>query len=85
MKTYLNRLVLLAILIVGLAACSPEAERTRGGGPGADPGNRNATVEIHKGAEMFHETPQRTPGELTMGDEARSPEVTGAFDPERSQ
>ena len=27
-------------LIVGLQACSPEARRTRDGGPGADPGNR---------------------------------------------
>jgi hypothetical protein len=26
---------------------SPEAARTRGGGPGADVGNRGAVVEIH--------------------------------------
>ena len=34
------RLALLAgALAVTLAACSPEASRTRGGGPGADVGN----------------------------------------------
>ena len=27
-------------LIVGVQACSPEARRTRDGGPGADPGNK---------------------------------------------
>jgi len=37
-------LALLAALLLGLLACSPEAARTRGGGPGADVGNhsRNA-------------------------------------------
>jgi hypothetical protein len=41
-----------------LAACaSPEAVRTRGGGPGADVGNRGAPVEIHAGAEPYYKTP----------------------------
>lgn len=44
-----------------LAACaSPEADRVRGGGPGADPGNRDAVVEIHAGAEPYAGTPCMT-------------------------
>lgn len=41
-----------------LTACaSPEAVRTRGGGPGADVGNRGEPVEMHAGAEPYYETP----------------------------
>lgn len=44
-----------------MAGCaSPEAERVRGGGPGADPGNRDAMVEIHAGAEPYAGTPCMT-------------------------
>jgi len=49
--------------VVALAACaaSPEASRTRGGGPGADPGNHGAIVQVHAGAKMYYKTPCRTP------------------------
>jgi hypothetical protein len=41
-----------------LTACSsPEATRTRGGGPGADVGNRSDPVELHAGAEPYYQTP----------------------------
>ena len=41
-----------------LTACSsPEATRTRGGGPGADVGNRGSPVELHAGAQPYHKTP----------------------------
>jgi hypothetical protein len=41
-----------------LAACSsPEAARTRGGSLGADVGNRREPVELHAGAEPYHDTP----------------------------
>ncbi len=41
-----------------LAACaSPEAVRSRSGGPGADVGNRGDPVEIHAGAEPYYKTP----------------------------
>ena len=51
------------LLAVGLAACatSPEAGRTRGGGPGADPGNHGAVVQLHAGAKIYYKTPCRTP------------------------
>ena len=47
---------LLLIAFTALSACaSPEARRTRGGGPGADVGNRTKVVEMHV---PFWETPQ---------------------------
>jgi hypothetical protein len=45
-----------------LAGCtSPEATRTRGGGPGADVGNRSEVVEMHEGSKPFYETPSLIP------------------------
>ena len=56
--TGLARAALLLIPLTAAAACaSPEAARTRGGGPGADVGNRTPTVEIHAGAQPYHGTP----------------------------
>jgi hypothetical protein len=69
--------VLVLAALVGAAACaSPEAARERGGGPGADPGNRDAIVEIHQGAEPYHGTPCR------MTD-VECPEVETPFGTER--
>ncbi|HYT82197.1 MAG TPA: hypothetical protein VEK86_02010 [Gemmatimonadales bacterium] len=50
------------LLLLGLAACatSPEAARTRGGGPGADPGNHDRITAVHAGAKMYYRTPCRT-------------------------
>jgi hypothetical protein len=49
---------LLVCMAAGLIACSrPEAERTRGGGPGADIGNRGTVVTIHEGAVPYYRTP----------------------------
>ncbi len=61
-----------------LAACSsPEAGRTRGGGPGADVRNWEQPVELHAGADPFHETPCVTePVECTG-----PPNVFGATPP----
>jgi hypothetical protein len=51
---------LLLIGSVGAAGCgSPEATRTRGGGPGADVGNRPRIVEMHGGSRPFWKTPDR--------------------------
>jgi hypothetical protein len=48
-----------ALLAVTLLGCgSPEATRTRGGGPGADGGNRGPTVSMHEGSEPYFETPR---------------------------
>jgi len=49
-------IALAAAAIIGCA--NPEAERTRGGGRGADVGNHPARpVQIHDGASMYYETP----------------------------
>ncbi|MBX6363845.1 MAG: hypothetical protein IRZ00_08260 [Gemmatimonadetes bacterium] len=49
------------LLAAALAACaSPEASRVRGGGPGADVGNRRPVVQLHLGAKPYHDTPCRT-------------------------
>jgi hypothetical protein len=56
----LRLLPLVVIGACGLAACvSPEAQRTRGGGPGADPQNRPAVVKMHEGSDQYWETPKR--------------------------
>jgi len=50
-----------AVLLLTLGAAagcrSPEATRVRGGGPGADIGNRTPVVEMHAGSRPYHETP----------------------------
>ena len=52
-----------SILLIGCVAVSgctsPEAARTRGGGPGADVGNRPAQVRMHEGSRQYYETPVR--------------------------
>jgi hypothetical protein len=55
---------LLAVLVflAGVTGCtSPEATRTRGGGPGADVGNRSEHVEMHAGSQPYWKTPQLIP------------------------
>ena len=41
-----------------LSGCSPEAERARSGGPGADVGNRSATVEMHANTDPAYKEPE---------------------------
>lgn len=55
-----TRLAVVLILCAASAGCtSPEARRTRGGGPGADPRNRPEAVKMHGGSDPFWRTPQR--------------------------
>lgn len=55
-RTHLGRTLLLALPVV-TACASPEAVRTRGGGPGADVGNRGAVLMFHAGAKPYFKTP----------------------------
>jgi hypothetical protein len=56
------RLVLLLVPLAALGCESPEASRTRGGGAGADVGNRPANdVQMHAGSNQFWRTPGRIP------------------------
>jgi len=51
--------VAFSLYVAGCA--SPEASRTRGGGHGADVGNRTDVVEMHEGSKPFYETPRLVP------------------------
>jgi hypothetical protein len=55
----------LLLAALATAACdSPEKTRTRGGGAGADVGNRPAKhVRMHEGSNQFWRTPDRIPVE----------------------
>lgn len=51
--------IIFLAVICALAACtSPETGRLRGGGPGADVGNRTQVVRMHEGADPFYKTPK---------------------------
>ena len=55
-------IVTVLIACAGVNGCtSPEATRTRGGGPGADVGNRSEVVAMHEGSKPFWNTPVRIP------------------------
>ena len=57
-KYWRRALAALLVAGAGFACNSPEATRTRGGGPGADLGNHpRGPVELHGGARMFAGTP----------------------------
>ena len=43
------------VLLLLTACASPEATRTRGK-PGADVGNRGQPVQLHAGAQPYHQT-----------------------------
>lgn len=57
------RFLVLALLLAGCT--SPEAERARGGGPGADIGNRGDPVVMHAGSSPYAGTPKLIPGETS--------------------
>jgi hypothetical protein len=59
-----RRATVTALLVAGVVALvgsgcsvSPEAERVRGGGPGADIGNHGAVVEMHGPTNPSHQVP----------------------------
>ena len=57
------RVALLVVACAALAGCtSPETTRSRGGGPGADVGNRSKDVKIHEGSEPYWKTPEHIAG-----------------------
>jgi hypothetical protein len=51
------RLALIAGLALLGACASPEAQRVRGGGPGADVNNRDDVLEMHEGSVIYYNTP----------------------------
>jgi hypothetical protein len=68
-------IILIAITVLWFAACSsPETTRTRGGGPGADVGNRGETVRMHEGSRPYENTPKLIPAEHPPLESARQAE-----------
>ena len=70
MRARRGLLVIPVLLALALAACGPEADRGRGGGEGADVGNRDlADVKMHGDEEggddrderMYYRTPDDNP------------------------
>ena len=56
-------IVALLLAATALGCTSPEATRTRGGGPGADVGNHpRGDVQIHTEARMYAGTPTEGAG-----------------------
>ena len=55
----------VAVLLLLAGCTSPEAERVRGGGPGADVGNRGTPVVMHEGSKPYEGTPKLIPGEAS--------------------
>jgi hypothetical protein len=49
--------IFISALFAAAGCSSPEATRTRGGGPGADVKNWDQPVEMHAGAEPYDDTP----------------------------
>jgi hypothetical protein len=59
------RLLALLLTCLLLASCGPEADRARGGGPGADTGNRHLgspALEIHGQIDPSYDTPRQGQG-----------------------
>ncbi|HZM37199.1 MAG TPA: hypothetical protein VFC18_22265 [Burkholderiales bacterium] len=64
------RFAALALVLLG-GCTSPEAERVRGGGPGADVGNRGDPVVMHAGSQPYAKTPKLIPAEAAPIEPAR--------------
>jgi hypothetical protein len=54
-------IVLIVFFFYSAGCASPETARTRGGGPGADLGNRGKVIRLHEGARPFENTPKIIP------------------------
>jgi len=71
-KSWLHRLQWSALVLclgIALAACSPEAARTRGGGRGADIGNKAPEVQLHPTGpgSIYYLTPREGEGSQLAG------------------
>jgi len=60
-------LIALTLFALGLTGCGPESSRQRGGGRGADPGNRGDPVQLvgdtGRNQRIYYQTPDKAMGE----------------------
>ena len=54
-------IIFIAFSFYLIGCASPETKRVRGGGPGADIGNRGKFVQMHEGSRPFENTPKIIP------------------------
>lgn len=67
-----HALLVMLMGVVWSAGCSsPETMRSRGGGPGADIGNRDKIVRMHEGSKPFDRTPKLIPAKSPPLEPAR--------------
>jgi hypothetical protein len=64
-------LVMLMAVFWSAGCSSPETMRSRGGGPGADIGNRDKIVRMHEGSKPFDRTPKLIPAKSPPLESAR--------------
>ena len=81
-RWWIGRVVMILFLTAAIPGCtSPEAARQRGGGPGADIGNRPAEVKMHEGSRQYYGTPVRIESEspsLAPSEQARRLSLPGS-------
>jgi hypothetical protein len=75
-KIHATTLLLIVCTVAAAGCASPETRRTRGGGPGADVGNRSQDVKMHGGSNPFWRTPDRI-------EDVHHPPLAGARQAER--
>lgn len=66
----MRRTVIIVLAALAAACTSPEAERVRGGGPGADRGNRGPVALMHEGSRPYTGTPTLIPEKRAPTDSA---------------
>jgi hypothetical protein len=59
----MSRLLLVLAAAAFVGCTSPEADRVRGGGPGADVGNRGHPIVMHEGSVPYADTAKLIPAE----------------------
>jgi hypothetical protein len=55
---FFSRISLAVIALIAFPPARVLNTRTRGGGPGADVGNRDKFVQMHEGSRPFEKTPK---------------------------
>ncbi len=68
--SHARRVAACVLAVLLLAACSPEADRTQGGGLGADVGNSRLPIQMH-GDQARNNPSFETPGRGAVPNDAK--------------